>query len=743
MNRDKTYIQLWLFGAFLMPPMVWLLLAWFAEIWSFSEMFQIVLYPVIWIYVVVYLAFVAIGIRWKLATIQKWFLDPSEEKLVRAQKQISSLVMFFSVNVILYLLIGPKVVTYHVDFLTEREFWLAEATGLPIIFLFATPFFIQYLKNIELWTKPIPLSRKYPFISLKNKMAMTLGFTTVGVIFLISLFSISIINAHAGDSGEQIFHRLLIKDLVASVISISIMFLNLFLIIGSVNRPVSQINQMLNTMLKNIGEGQADLTVNIDVESRNEIGIFTRKLNEFVLILRTMINIIKTNANSLSRASDNLMQVSTNLSESSETMITEAQSVASATEEMSMNMNTVASTTEEMSVNIASVATAAEQMSQNMNNISRTAEGMTRNMDSISKNSENSSHISGIAVNYTKNASTSMDTLGLAAEEIGEVTNVIKRIAEKTNLLALNATIEAASAGEAGKGFGVVAFEIKELANQSATAAEDIAKKINDVQKNTRNAVEVIREVSEIVAKLNHASQSINDSVLGQTSSMESISINIAEANKGIGNIAKSAQELTIGANDLSKNAGEAARGTENVSQSMSSVNGKINQNKDISKKVNSSAHELFNISEDLRKTVGQFIVDREEQKRINPNSFEKDMAEIDFFISNHINRGKALSEMLKTGIAFSPTSHEECILGKWYTGEGKIKYGKLEEFKGIGVPHRKLHEIVLQIHTLFQENRKDEASRLMPHWEELSRNLTQRLNELKRAIRKLGEKNV
>jgi hypothetical protein len=98
---------------------------------------------------------------------------------------------------------------------------------------------------------------------------------------------------------------------------------------------------------------------------------------------------------------------------------------------------------------------------------------------------------------------------------------------------------------------------------------------------------------------------------------------------------------------------------------------------------------------------------------------------------------------MLKTGAVFSPTSHEECILGKWYSGEGKNLYGNLVEFMGIDDPHRKLHEIVLRIHTLFQENRKDEASRLMSHWEELSHNLTQRLNELKKAIMKLGEKNV
>lgn len=745
MNRYKLRIQLWLYGAFLMPPMVWLLLAWYAEIWNFDEMLQILFSPYIWLYVVTYILIITILLSIKLRIIQRYFDNPNQENLEKAQKQIASLVMFFSINVILYILIGPKLVTWHVDFLTETEFWLAEATGLPIIFLFAAPFFIMYISNIEQWTRPIPLSEKYPFISLRNKMSMTLGFTTVGVITLISLFTISVINAYATSTGKEIFLIMIVKDLVASILSIVIMFMNLFLIIRSVSLPITQINGMLNNMLRNIHEGEADLTVNIDVESRNEIGAFTRKLNDFVLSLRTMINIIKTNANRLSHASDNLMQVSSNLTESSETMTVEAQSVASATEEMSMNMNTMASTSEEMSVNIASVASAAEQMSQNMNNISKTADEMTRNMDSISKNSEDSSKISENAVNNAKNASNTINILGKAANEIGAVTDVIKRIAEKTNLLALNATIEAASAGEAGKGFGVVAIEIKELANQSASAAEDIAKKIEDVQSNTNNAVYVIQEVSDIISKLNQSANSINDSVFNQSTAMESISINLGEANRGIQNIAKSAQELTIGSNESSRNAGEAATGTRNVSKSIHSVNEKINQNSGNSKKVNTSANELFNISEDLRKTVAQFIVDQENDKISNENKLndmDKVLKELDFFISNHKNRGKSILNMLKGGPEITPTSHKECILGKWYYKNGRKNFGELEEFKGIEDPHTKLHDIIIRIHNLHKDGNKDGAERLVPHWDELSHILTQRIEELKKAIKKTRVQN-
>src|SRR5205823_698178 len=92
-----------------------------------------------------------------------------------------------------------------------------------------------------------------------------------------------------------------------------------------------------------------------------------------------------------------------------------------------------------------------------------------------------------------------------SAGEINKVTETIKMIALQTNLLALNATIEATSAGEAGKGFAVVAREVKELANQSGQAAEDIARKIEAVQGSTREAVRVIQSVAEIIGAI-HAS---------------------------------------------------------------------------------------------------------------------------------------------------------------------------------------------------------------------------------------------
>ena len=148
-----------------------------------------------------------------------------------------------------------------------------------------------------------------------------------------------------------------------------------------------------------------------------------------------------------------------------------------------------------------------------------------------------------------------------SAAEIDKVTEAIKMIALQTNLLAFNATIEATSAGEAGKGFAVVADEIKELAHQSAKAAEDIARKIEGVQTSTREAVQVIGEVQEIIRTLNSSSGRIAEAVEKQSAAAKVSTGNLGEASKGVEHIALSIAEVAKGASDMSRNAGEAAQG--------------------------------------------------------------------------------------------------------------------------------------------------------------------------------------
>ncbi len=160
--------------------------------------------------------------------------------------------------------------------------------------------------------------------------------------------------------------------------------------------------------------------------------------------------------------------------------------MASAAEEMSVSVASISSASEEMSINVGTISSAAEQTSTNVSVVSGAVGEISSSFADVLKDVHEGSNIAGDASRMADSATETIQLLNRSGAEISKVTETIKMIALQTNLLALNATIEATSAGEAGKGFAVVAHEIKELANQSAKAAEDIARKIEGVQNDTR-----------------------------------------------------------------------------------------------------------------------------------------------------------------------------------------------------------------------------------------------------------------
>lgn len=231
------------------------------------------------------------------------------------------------------------------------------------------------------------------------------------------------------------------------------------------------------------------------------------------------------NALSLGEASDELASVAKLLSENSA--------------DTNRRANTVASTSEVVTANVASVAASADQMSATVREIARSANDAAR--------------VAMTAVDAAQQTNSTVAQLGASSAEIGNVIKVITSIAQQTNLLALNATIEAARAGEAGKGFAVVANEVKELAKQTATATEDISKKIEAIQGDTKRAVEAIQQISDIIGQINDYQNTIAGAVEEQAATTNEIARNAAEAAKGAEQISTSIRGVT-----------EATRNTSN-----------------------------------------------------------------------------------------------------------------------------------------------------------------------------------
>jgi methyl-accepting chemotaxis protein len=276
-----------------------------------------------------------------------------------------------------------------------------------------------------------------------------------------------------------------------------------------------------------------DLTrEDLKVRSRDELGDLTTAINQMSGSLKRMILAITENA----------LQV------------------ASASEELSSTSQQITANSEETSAQAEVVSKAAQTVSQNLQTVATGAEEMGASIKEIAKNATEAAKIATSAVKVAETTTATVSKLGDSSTEIGQVIKVITSIAQQTNLLALNATIEAARAGEAGKGFAVVANEVKELAKETAKATEDISRKIEAIQTDTKAAVDAIASISGVINQINDISGTIATAVEEQNATTNEMSRNVSEAANGSGEItsniagvAQAAESTTRGAGDTQK----------------------------------------------------------------------------------------------------------------------------------------------------------------------------------------------
>ncbi|MGM0602521.1 MAG: methyl-accepting chemotaxis protein [Bacillota bacterium] len=295
--------------------------------------------------------------------------------------------------------------------------------------------------------------------------------------------------------------------------------------------------------------------------NRNEIETLGAWFNKLTDVLKELMSSMKDIAETLAASSQELTATGEELSASAEEVGNSMQQVASGAEEQSAQVEETSATINELGNQIQMINNSSDTMAEK-------AENVMDNIDEGNKSlGESENSITRVKEN-TKTTSDAIDSLGSSSREIGEIVNLINDIAAQTNLLALNAAIEAARAGEAGRGFSVVADEIRELAEQSASATEDITKLINSIQKDVGKAVKNMDEnesaVADSVGAINVTSESFKE-ITEEAEELQSLIENIR---KQVDNMNNNSQNVKRAVDEISQVSEQAAANAEEVAAS-------------------------------------------------------------------------------------------------------------------------------------------------------------------------------
>ncbi|WP_460624218.1 methyl-accepting chemotaxis protein [Kineococcus endophyticus] len=301
----------------------------------------------------------------------------------------------------------------------------------------------------------------------------------------------------------------------------------------SIARPLAQ------TLVVVEGLAQGRLDLRVEHASRDEVGRLAAATNTSVERLGAVVSQISDNATSLAGSSEELTAVATQLSGGAAESAAQSQVVSAATEEIAANIGTVAAAGEEMTAAIREIAASTADASAT----------------------------AATAVSAAQDAGETIERLGRSSREIGDVVKLITSIAEQTNLLALNATIEAARAGEMGKGFAVVAGEVKELAQQTARATEEIVAKVEATQADASAATEVIAQIGEVIARIDGLQATIAAAVEEQSATTSEMVRNVTEVSGGSAEIAVNISGIAAAAEQTTTSAGHTAATAEEVSR--------------------------------------------------------------------------------------------------------------------------------------------------------------------------------
>ncbi len=436
--------------------------------------------------------------------------------------------------------------------------------------------------------------------------------------------------------------------------------------------------------MQDIANGEGNLMISLDSSGKGELSNLAEAFNQFVGKIRHLIQ-------RTAHSTESVITAVAQTSEKTQQIIQRVLKQEQETEQVATAMNQMTASITDVAKNAAVAEEAASGANHEAQSGRKLVQESAASIDELSREVEQ--------------AEQTIQEVEQESVRIGSVIDVIKSIAEQTNLLALNAAIEAARAGEQGRGFAVVADEVRSLANRTYESTGEIESMIQALQSGTQRAVSVMAAGREKVDR--------NVLQAGQTlDSLNEISQAAETINRMNSQIATAAEQQRAVA--------------EEIKQSIFSINDRTKQTASDAKLTSEAVSSLGNYAANLQDVIAQF-------------KFSGDSG-LDFSAakSAHLAWKARVRDFLDGNSSLShdeAVSHRDCMLGKWYYTEGLTRYGHLETMQQIDPPHEELHTLIRKIISLKEEGRQQESESLYARIGALSEEIIQLLNNVEATI--------